>query len=119
MKLSDIISKDWSYSLSEFGKVVEGADDLSQCVFIILTTQKGSDPLRPDFGVDLLSYIDAPINIAAANLTQELARQTNKWEPRVTVTRVSYKIEGSQITYKVDWQRADGTTNNTEVTYVR
>lgn len=119
MRLNEIISKDWSFSLAEYGEIMQGDDDLSQCVYIIVTTIKGSDPLRPDFGVDLLSYIDAPMNVAAANLTSELAQQVNKWEPRVTVTRVTYKIEGSQITYKIDWQRVGGEPGNTEVIYVR
>lgn len=117
MTLTEITSVDWSFGLGQFGDIVQGDGDIAQCVYIILTTVKGSDPLRPDFGVDLYSYIDQPINIAAANLTREIAEQINKWEPRVTVVDVAYKIEVSQITYTVTWQRADGTQNTTDVGY--
>jgi phage baseplate assembly protein W len=117
MTRDEIISVDWSFGLGSPGQIVQGEEDIAQCVFIIVTTQKGSDPLRPEFGVDLLSYIDSPMNIAAANLTRELATQINKWEPRVKVTDVSYKIDVSQITYRVIWKRADGTPGTTEVRY--
>jgi phage baseplate assembly protein W len=116
MILKDITSADWSFGLAS-DRMVQGEDDIAQCVFIILTTQQGSDPLRPTFGVDLLSYIDQPMNIAAANLTREIAKQINTWEPRVVVTNVAYKIEVSQITYRVKWERVDGIENTTEVTY--
>lgn len=117
MTLKEITSVDWSFGLGQFGDIVQGDGDIAQCVYIILTTVKGSDPLRPDFGIDLYSYIDLPMNIAAANLTREIAEQINRWEPRVTVVDVAYKIEVSQITYSVTWERADGTQNTTEVGY--
>ena len=117
MKLTDIISVDWSFSVAKPGAMVQGDDDIGQCVYIILTTQKGTDPLRPTFGIDLFSYIDSPINITAVNLTRELAEQINLWEPRVNVTEVKYKIEVQQITYYVTWERADGTEGITEVRY--
>lgn len=117
MTLKEITSVDWSFGLGQFGDIVQGDGDIAQCVYIILTTVKGSDPLRPDFGVDLYSYIDLPMNIAAANLTREIAEQINSWEPRVTVVDVAYKIEVSQITYRVTWERADGTQNTTDVGY--
>jgi phage baseplate assembly protein W len=117
MELKDLTSVDWSFGLEEFGDIVQGDNDIAQCIFIIVTTQKGTDPLRPTFGVDLLSYIDKPVNIAAANLTRELADQINEWEPRVTVKKVSYKIEQAQITYMIEWVKESEQSGFTNVTY--
>jgi len=117
MRIVDITSADWTLGTREFGDIVQSDDDISQCVLMILLTQQGTDPLRPTFGVDLLSYVDAPINIAAVNLTRELAEQIQLWEPRINVSEVAYKIEVSQITYRVTWERADGTEGTTVVTY--
>lgn len=117
MTLKEITSVDWSFDIAKPDGIVQGSYDIAQCVFIILTTQKGTDPLRPTFGVDLLSYIDSPMNIAAANLTREIADQLNAWEPRITVTEVAYKIDVSQIIYTVTWERADGTAETTQVPY--
>ncbi len=117
MKIKEITSVYWSFGLEVLGDIVQGQVDIAQCIYIILVTQKGTDPLRPTFGVDLLSYIDSPTNIAAANLTREMAVQIAEWEPRVTVTEIKYKIEVSQITFTVLWELADGTEGSTTVPY--
>ena len=66
--LADIISADWSLMLdstasqesltSGIGAVVQGFDDVNQCISIILTTPKGSDYLRPTFGCDIWRFTD-------------------------------------------------------------
>jgi len=65
--LNDIASADWSLMLdssspsgrsgSGIGQVVEGVADINQCIGIILSTPKGSDPLRPTFACDLWRWI--------------------------------------------------------------
>lgn len=117
MKINEIQSKDWTLSLEKFGDIMQGDRDIAQCVLVIIMTQQGSDPLRPDFGVDLLAYIDAPISVAAANLTKAIAEQVNKWEPRVTVSRITYTVEESRLKFKVDWKSINGTTSTTSATY--
>ena len=45
-----ITSIDWSSKLGSLGDIVEGLDDIRQCISIILGTQKGSLPHRLEFG---------------------------------------------------------------------
>src|ERR1700722_16301764 len=90
--LTDIISADWSLELdtsgepgSGVGNVVQGLADVNQCIQIILTTPRGSDPLKPTFGADVWRYIDAPINAAIPAIVREVTEAVTRWEPRVKV----------------------------------
>lgn len=95
ISLADITSADWSLALdtpgipgSGIGNVVQGLADVNQCIRIILTTPKGSDPLRPTFGADVWRYIDSPINAAIPAIVREVTEAITMWEPRVTVVSV-------------------------------
>lgn len=114
--LSDITSADWSLSVSTQGEVVQGIEDIAQCINIILSTQRGSDPLRPEFGVDLLQYIDKPLNTAIPNIIREMIEQVNRWEPRCTIERITHEIIGdSQLKFSIEFTFASqiGTTTVT------
>jgi phage baseplate assembly protein W len=94
--LADIASADWSLALdiqgvpgSGIGNVVQGLADVNQCIQIILTTSKGSDPLRPTFGADVWRYIDAPINAAIPEIVREVTEAILRWEPRVTLISIN------------------------------
>src|SRR5579859_6459693 len=94
--LANIISADWSLALdasgepgSGIGSVVQGLSDVNQCIQIILTTPKGSDPLRPTFGADVWRYIDAPINTAIPAIVREVTEAILRWEPRVTLVSIN------------------------------
>ena len=69
-----ITSIDWSSKLNGLGEVVEGLDDIRQCISIILGTQKGSLPHRLDFGSDLWKYIDLPPSVAKPHIIREAAQ---------------------------------------------
>jgi Bacteriophage baseplate protein W len=115
--LADITSADWSLKLGAIGSVVEGLDDVKQCIAIILTTPKGSDVLRPTFGADLWRYIDNPIDAALPAVVGETTAAITFWEPRVKV--VSVKVaplidgttqSGAHLSVAVTWQlRLDAT----------
>lgn len=62
-----------------------GIDDIAQSIFIILSTVKGSDPLRPDFGSDLHKYIDKPIPEVQASVAYSSIMALEKWEKRIKV----------------------------------
>jgi uncharacterized protein len=92
---ADVISADWSLELdtpdepgSGLGNVVQGLDDVNQCIQIILTTPRGSDPLRPTFGANVWRYIDAPINAAIPAVVREVTEAVTRWEPRVRVISI-------------------------------
>lgn len=65
----------------------EEIEDIAQCVHTILTTIKGSDPLRPDFGSDVYLYIDRPINEIQALLVYTVTESLQKWEKRIKVKK--------------------------------
>lgn len=103
-ELSEIRSGDWSLSVAAQGEVVEGISDIAQCINIILSTQKGSDPLRPEFGVDIVEYVDKPINSAVPGIIREMIEQVNRWEPRCTIEKITHTIVGdSQIIFKIEF----------------
>ncbi|HLW69370.1 MAG TPA: GPW/gp25 family protein [Candidatus Binataceae bacterium] len=96
--LGDITSADWSLMLDStaggaagagIGNVVQALQDVNQCVQIILTTPKGSDPLRPTFAIDLWKYVDYPINVATAAIVREVTEAIIRWEPRIELIGVT------------------------------
>jgi len=102
VELADITSADWSLMLdssspsqasgSGIGSVVQGIDDVRQCIAIILNTPKGSDPLRPTFGADLWQYIDFPVNAAIPAIVREITDAITLWEPRVKLLAISANL---------------------------
>ena len=115
--LDDIQSADWSVMLDSssaqpapgkgLGNVVQGVADINQCIAIILSTPKGSDPLRPTFACDLWQWLDAPITIARAHLVREIVEAITKWEPRVRVLSVTVDLVAgtqSNLTLTIVWQ---------------
>jgi uncharacterized protein len=109
--LADITSADWSLKLGAIGEVVQGINDIDQCIAIILTTPPGSDPLRPTFGADLWRYIDNPISVAIPSIVREVSAAIAMWEPRVTVQSVSVSPagdsssqSGAHLNVSVTWQ---------------
>jgi uncharacterized protein len=94
--LDDITSADWSLALdtpgrpgSGIGNVVQGIADVNQCVGIILTTPKGSDPLRPTFAADLWQFIDYPMNSLLAAIVGEVTQALTLWEPRIAIVSIT------------------------------
>ncbi len=109
--LGDIDAADWSLKVGTIGAVVEGIDDIDQCVAIILTTPKGSDPLRPTFGADLWRYIDNPIDVAIPSIVREVSTAIAMWEPRIKLQSVSVtpandssSQSGAHLNVSVIWQ---------------
>jgi Bacteriophage baseplate protein W len=109
--LADIQSSDWSLKLGAIGQVVQGVADVDQCIAIILTTPKGSDPLRPTFGADIWSFIDYPIDEALPAIVREITAAITAWEPRVRLLSIAAlpvletgAQAGAQLSITVTWQ---------------
>lgn len=97
-----VYSLDWQPQLGA-DALVEGYDDIGQCIKIILLTRKGSDPHRPDFGSDLWRYIDYPQNRAVPHLVREAVDALRRWEPRLTGVTVSVAHNIGNIVLTVTW----------------
>jgi len=104
--ISEIKSADWSPSIVTAGEIVEDTDDINQCILIIVMTEKGSDPLRPEFGCSLLKYVDLPNSIAIPNLISEIVDGIKIWEKRAKVTRIVHEEENGQINFSLYWEDA-------------
>jgi len=102
-KLNEITYVDWQCKLNEIGGIAEGVNDINQCIAIILETQKGSDPHRPDFGSDILKYADYPVNIAKANIIRETIDSVTKWETRIDIKNTTAEIICEEIFIRVEW----------------
>lgn len=113
--LADITSADWSLMLDAtasvlglptgIGNVVEGLDDIEQCLAIILTTPPGSDPLRPIFACDLFQFIDQPISIALPAIVAAVFDAIELWEPRIVAENVSAQPGAvGQLLVSVTWR---------------
>jgi len=100
-KIQDIVSTNWQLSNQTIGQIAEGIDDIRQCIGIILTNTKGSDPLRPLFGSDIWRFIDNPVNTAVANISAEIIDCVGKWEQRIRIKELVYNIAGSRIDFEL------------------
>jgi phage baseplate assembly protein W len=115
--LGDITSADWSLALGAIGEVVQGIADVEQCLGIIVTTPRGSDPLRPTFGADIWRYIDFPIDRALPAIVSELTSAITAWEPRVNLVSVTAQPvndasaqSGAHLDVTLTWQLKLGAT---------
>ena len=88
-----ISATDWSSKLNALGEIVEGYDDIKQCIEIILLTSKGSVPHRPEFGCDIFQYLDLPADHAVPQLIYEAHGALKRWEPRIDVESVTAQAQ--------------------------
>lgn len=114
MLITDIRQRDWSLSTVNQGDIVQGLDDISQCIYIIVTTAKGSDPLRPEFGCDIRQYLDKPTT-SVPDIIREVTRAIEIWETRVELTKVQAQLDISTVNLKIEWKTADNYTGITNV----
>ncbi len=117
--ISDIAAADWSIKLETPGSVVEGLDDINQCLRIILQTPKGSRPHEPLFGCDAWKYLDAPMGEAIPRIIIEVYDAIEMWEPRahlISVTPDMTEAATGRLTLRLSWKiRGDDATWNSTV----
>lgn len=92
------ISSDIQLDLS---MVNDEAADIKRCLALLYSTPKGTMPLAREFGMDK-SFVDLPTGTAKSLLAAEIVKQTAAFEPRVTVTGITWDAgESGQIKAKV------------------
>lgn len=72
----------------DFAPASEAAEIL-QNLRTIITTTKYSVPLDRDFGIEA-DMLDKPMNVAQAQLQSEIIMAIKTYEPRVTVTGITF-----------------------------
>ena len=75
----------------------KGLLGLAQEVRTVITTRKGSVPLDRDFGVNF-TVIDKPDNVVLPTYVGDIARQIEKYVPRVEVVSINFApAQGDEI----------------------
>ncbi len=106
MKYNYPISKHWQ--LAPGGNdLAQGVDDIDLCIHNILSTKKGSDVTRPDFGSNHFDYIDTPEDVFVPNIVREVVLAIQTWEKRADVEDVTFSGNAPHITMTVRWRVAD------------
>ena len=101
-------SKHWQLApLDVRDGVVQGYDDIEQCIFNILSTRKGTDVTRPEFGSNHFDYIDTPEDIFVPNAVREVVLAIQTWEKRAIIDKVEFSGNAPEITMSVHWHVAD------------
>jgi len=116
--LTDITSTQWTYDIDNPGQIVQGLNSIKQCVFLILTTQKGTDPLRPDFGCSAFDFIDQPVNVAIARMIKAISESLIKYEPRIEEVKVTPRLDIAQATFTISYKiKNTKSTDQLNITY--
>lgn len=77
------------------GKLLSGVEHLRQSIRDILTTPIGSRVMRREYGSQLFSLVDAPLNRSGVmDLIAATADALARWEPRIQVTKVTPSSDG-------------------------
>ena len=106
--LSEIQSPVWTLSIDGGGAIAQGVDAIRQCIDIIVRTSKGSDPLRPLFGCDVLKWIDSPINVAIPNMKKAILEAISLWEPRVKISSIKHQlVNNSNLQFNIFYGLTD------------
>lgn len=86
----------WQVGMYDLGKITLCENDtvrsILQNVRTILRTPKYTVPLYREFGLDT-AVVDSPITVAEPILYAEVREAIEQFEPRCTVTDVSFVIE--------------------------
>ncbi|MEJ5227195.1 GPW/gp25 family protein [Thermodesulfovibrio sp.] len=78
---------------------------VNQNIRLILTTLKGSDVHRPEFGSELPLLIDKPLTaINAGRIKAMVVDAIEFWEPRVKVKEVTLKREYAHLRIRIKYE---------------
>ena len=91
-------------------KVVETnqLNSIMQNVKVILTTIKGTDIHRPDFGSNLYLFIDQPMTaITRGKIMAEIADAIEEWEPRVKVRNIALNKDYERLLISIELEIKD------------
>jgi len=79
-----------------------------QNIRVILTTQRGTDVHRPDFGSDIWQFIDQPLTaITIGKINAEITDAIERFEPRVKVKNISLTKAYAGIKVSIEVQLRD------------
>ena len=69
--------------------VSRDASAIKQAIVNLLLTNKGERLMNPNYGSDIRSYLFEPLDYGTANaITTNIRYSIDRWEPRITVSRI-------------------------------
>ena len=76
---------------------------ISQAIQNLLMTKKGERPFQPQLGSGLMDMLFEPLDYGSAALIKKEIRQTiNRYEPRITIDRITCTIDFDNNGYSVE-----------------
>jgi hypothetical protein len=112
--VQDIRAAYWQPRLSHLGEIVEDVEDIHQCLTVILTTQQGSDALRPDFALNLMDYVDRPIGDVSAGLITDIIDAVTRWEQRCQILKAEVTAEApATLILSLTWRPVNAANSGT------
>ena len=76
-----------------------------QAIQGILLTRKGERPFQPELGCDIQNMLFEPLDYASAgSIKQEIRETITRYEPRVTVGKITCKPDFDNNGYNVEMQ---------------
>ena len=106
MNYEQPLSQHWQLSQGGSG-ITQGADDIDLCIRNILSTRKGSDVLRPEFGSGHFDYLDTPEDVFVPNAVRETVLAIQTWDTRAVVEEVRFDGHAPHMRMTVVWRIAD------------
>lgn len=94
-------------------------EEIAQSVRMILLTQRGERPFRPDFGTRLNTFAFQQMDTTTSTLIrQEVVSALQTWEPRIWNIEVSFdpQPQQGQLIVSVQYQvRSSGAQGNIQI----
>ena len=76
---------------------------ISQAIQNLLMTKKGERPFQPQLGSGLMDMLFEPLDYGSSALIKKEIRQTiNRYEPRITIDRITCTIDFDNNGYSVE-----------------
>lgn len=72
------------------------SEDILSCLHCLYSTVEGTQPLDREFGLSI-ECVDKPLPIAKNLYALDVVEKTEKYEPRVEVTEVTFEVDGEAI----------------------
>jgi phage baseplate assembly protein W len=100
--IADFIGAGWNFPLTidvtgEFA-LAKGTHKIEQAMRLILETYPGERPMRPEFGSRLRDFVFQSATLDnAAEVSREVTRSLDRWEPRATVDQVTVTPDPASI----------------------
>lgn len=95
----------WQHKRGTVGEIATDIEDIEQCFNTICNIVKGSVTHNPELGVDMMDYMDKPLNIVAPKLKTMYMAELNYQEPRAKVENVSFNAdENGFLTIKISYK---------------